>query len=379
MSSFEQLPGTAYHQPEKPERKEALPNRAKVTEALSHGNIERLQESAFPIDPSTNRVEQVAVDTSELVRIKDTDHHNKLQLVNVGAGPDKMLALYKPKHGEDPDVRLSTNIPNMMNRELLANRMAERIMGYEISPPIVARSIDEDLGSLQQFYSREHYATAESLADQMSPEKFDELYEACMESDDAKRIALMDFVLGTGADRHMSNYLLRHDGNLQDSPIVAIDNAIALTTIPGIVRNYQVQGPAFHYTAENTAYGTIARSEGPIAIPEHLLAELKVALGAWDDELHSGTFQHLIDTETVELDRAARQGSLRIRTTIQEELQYAKDRLETLVERGIFLSRANLRPGTIISNRNRADNQHLPPHPVTPGLTIDSLRKFART
>jgi hypothetical protein len=274
--------------------------RAVIYETLRNGAITRLTEPVVAIDESQNIVEQVAIEP----KISEA-HTNSLQLVMVGdAESPSLLGLYKPLTGENKEARLATNIPNMMNRELLTNLISERILGYSVTPPIAARNIDGEPGTVQQFYSREHYATPETLLAVLSDDEFERCYDRAMTSDDAKRIALMDFVLGSGSDRHMANFLIRHSEDESLSPIVAIDNAIALTTHAGLLQHYQVQGPLFEFTAQNTQYGTIAKNENT-PIPDHLLSELTDALEHWDTELASGDFQFLLDTELVRFSEAA--------------------------------------------------------------------------
>ena len=164
---------------------------------------------------------------------------NYVFLAEVCAGPERILAIYKPRRGERPLWDFASG--TLCQRERAAYVLSEAL-GWDLVPPTVLREGPQGVGSVQLFVDHDpdqHYFTFEGQY-----------------GDQIQRIQLFD-VLANNADRKGGHILLNDAGRLW-----AIDH-----------------GVCFH---EQYKLRTVVWEFAGTPIPAHLRADLHGLLERFD-------------------------------------------------------------------------------------------------
>ena len=297
-------------------RKESrYPNKEEILEIMSLGEPEFLGsiDDLYPEDISEhqNKVEIVNVNAREMTEIK---YHGKI-----------IKCVFKPFAGESSEVKekdIKNNhgrIKKFYPREAFAYALSEHF-GLDIVPPTVVRDFGEGrVGALQLFIPTDQYLSARKLAEK-HPEAEEECWDKMLKTEDFAKMAALDFIIAN-CDRNPGNYLLRiirEDGQVKsgisDNPkkhaLIAIDHGLCMD--PDLYPNVagEQDGPI-----------RIVTNREEVKIPDEVLFLIKSGFQNRDDFIAD-----LIDDEISE-----------------EEVANMWKRVEALCQKGVFLSKHNIR------------------------------------
>jgi hypothetical protein len=189
-----------------------------------------------------------------------------LRISKKGINPDKQILVF-------PDGTKGLWKPHVMRwhsnyrAEVLAYEVDKKL-GFNLVPPTVERTFDNQRGSVQLF----------------------------IESDPTKKIpksefdkeSALDFLLDSG-DRHAGNYLISHDGRLVD-----IDNGISFTGHGGHRVPFADRAPEIDRFLRTSEGGQIIDKMRTLAKDPHFSEQIKSYLGSHDADEFMRRFQFLI-------------------------------------------------------------------------------------
>jgi hypothetical protein len=321
-------------------------NRAEILRELDENPVSVLgpiRDHLPEIREHTNQVELATIEESNL-------SSSDASLAKIDDEYGGFYAVFKPFNGENQEVKDGVKIGSFFTREVLSSRIAEDVLKLDVTPPISIRIVNDQIGSLQFFLDHARYAPMSAIMESGDLAKSLELIES---SDDYMRIALLDFVL-LGADRNDDNMLVKVQRDEHRPPkatvdgpgpaVAAIDNAITLS-INAYNRDPRIVGPSFTMTGEYGARDKVIAKE--IAIPDHLLDHISDGIRRWDNVIAECGL-------LIEEDERHKKGEA---PSLPLELEWARQRMEALLEQRVFLSRVNTRrlPENILRN---ADHPH---------------------
>jgi hypothetical protein len=147
--------------------------------------------------------------------------------------------VWKPKDGEDHNLRFYVPNDTYYKREAAASTIAAAVGMQDLVPATTIREVDGRIGSVQEFsrYSK--------MAQEVEPEQ---VFDG---KEDLARAATFDYLIAN-SDRHMKNWMLHADVPLgtqsisgsQFKKLVLIDNGLSLPTNSGGGGNWDIMTAA---------------------------------------------------------------------------------------------------------------------------------------
>lgn len=174
----------------------------------AQANIEKLQQQ--PIATAETAIRPPKPEESHLVSDKLTSKKD------LGGGCNETFitkndvkGVFKPVEGEMPHLRQSCPGGTYYKREVASYKF-DHVLGFDMVPPTVVRTIEGNVGSHQLF--KEGY---KCWADAMD-------WRGKVSAAAKNRMNLLDYLLGH-EDRHFMNFMINSSGDM-----IAIDNGLAL-------------------------------------------------------------------------------------------------------------------------------------------------------
>lgn len=210
-------------------------NLLESAEIKTLGNIDELDTK---IQPHSNKVFLTELDVGENLR-KNIFNSNAVRFFELNYGEGKLVAVFKPKSGEDTSrIRTFDIDPHsgLYTRERAAY-LVDQHANLGIVCPTVIRKIDNEIGSLQLYIPH-------AIADE--PRRFqDELDREKLEGGNHwKKMAMLDRLIDN-ADRSDENFLVCKNDHSQ---IFAIDHGLSFCLVPDPTKE---TNRAYQYFAKN--------------------------------------------------------------------------------------------------------------------------------
>ena len=133
---------------------------------------------------------------------------------------DGVKGVFKPVDGERPFLRESIEAGTYYKKEVAAYRI-DSIMGFDMVPPTIIRTVEGNVGSHQLFMKGYKCWDIADIA-----------WKNAVSLESKRRMRLLDYILGS-EDRHTMNFMVNNKGKM-----AAIDNGLSLGKYVDYNRNY---------------------------------------------------------------------------------------------------------------------------------------------
>lgn len=210
---------------------------AKLLETAAIRNLGKIEDLDSSISPHSNEVflTEIKIDGFDA----NFENSNCIRFFELHYGINKLVAVFKPKSGENPSRLRTFNIDpetGLFTRERAAY-LVDQYGDLGIVSPTVIRNIDDEIGSLQLYIP---HTIADGPAKQL--DTLDK--EKMVNGADWKKMAMLDRLIDN-ADRNDENFLVVKDDS---SKIFAIDHGFSFCLVPDPCKE---SNRAYQYFAQN--------------------------------------------------------------------------------------------------------------------------------